>query len=73
MNIEQIFIICLLDSGEVTIACPLDYEDAPTPHSWVLHFSVYDNERLHSTTGTFTVILQDVKDNPTQCSQDIYM
>ncbi|KAM9077026.1 LOW QUALITY PROTEIN: cadherin-related family member 3-like [Megaptera novaeangliae] len=61
------------DSGEVTIAYPLDYEDAPTPHSWVLYFSVYDNERLHSTTGTLTVILQDVNDNPPQCTQDTYI
>ncbi|XP_057360439.1 cadherin-related family member 3-like isoform X2 [Manis pentadactyla] len=60
------------DSGEVMIAYPLDYEDAATPHSWILHFRVYDNGREHSTTGTLTVILQDVNDNPPHCPQDIY-
>ncbi|XP_047418076.1 cadherin EGF LAG seven-pass G-type receptor 2-like [Sciurus carolinensis] len=60
------------DSGEVTIAYPLDYEDVATPKSWVLYIRVYDNNRMHSTTGTLTVILQDVNDNPPQCSQDIY-
>ncbi|XP_029417406.1 protocadherin Fat 3-like [Nannospalax galili] len=61
------------DSGEITVAYPLDYEDEATPKSWVLHFRIYDNERTHSTTGTFTVILQDVNDNPPRCSQDIYV
>ncbi|KAI5137520.1 Cadherin Egf Lag Seven-Pass G-Type Receptor 2 [Manis pentadactyla] len=61
-----------IDSGEVMIAYPLDYEDAATPHSWILHFRVYDNGREHSTTGTLTVILQDVNDNPPHCPQDIY-
>lgn len=64
---------CLLDSGEVTLAYPLDYEDIATPKSWVLYFRAYDNERIHSTSGTVTVFLQDVNDNPPQCSQDIYM
>ncbi|XP_066095328.1 cadherin-related family member 4-like isoform X3 [Saccopteryx bilineata] len=61
------------DSGEVKIAYPLDYEDATTPHSWVLYFRVYDNGRVHSTTGTLTVILQDVNDNIPQCTKDIYI
>ncbi|KAM7120548.1 cadherin-related family member 3-like isoform 2-T2 [Molossus nigricans] len=61
------------DSGEVTIAYPLDYEDAATPHSWVLYFRAYDNGRVHSTTGTLTVVLQDVNDNPPQCLRDIYI
>ena len=61
------------DSGEVTIAYPLDYEDAATPRSWVLYVRAYDNGRVHSTTGRLTVILQDVNDNPPQCTQDIYM
>ncbi|XP_035866588.1 cadherin-23-like isoform X7 [Phyllostomus discolor] len=61
------------DSGEVTIAYPLDYENAATPHSWVLYFRAYDNGRVHSTTGTLTVILQDVNDNPPKCIQDIYI
>nr|XP_012634942.1 cadherin-23 [Microcebus murinus] len=60
------------DSGEVTVVYPLDYEDVATPNSWVLYIRVYDNERVHSTTGTLTVILQDVNDNPPKCSQDIY-
>ncbi|XP_077652556.1 cadherin-related family member 4-like [Urocitellus parryii] len=60
------------DSGEVTIAYPLDYEDVATPKSWVLYIRAYDNKRMHSTTGSFTVTLQDVNDNPPQCSQDIY-
>ncbi|KAM6152003.1 cadherin EGF LAG seven-pass G-type receptor 1-like [Erethizon dorsatum] len=60
------------DSGEVSIAYPLDYEDVGTPKSWVLRVRAYDNQRAHSTTGTFTVILQDVNDNPPQCSRDIY-
>ncbi|EGW02899.1 Protocadherin-23 [Cricetulus griseus] len=59
--------------GDVTVAYPLDYEDVTTPKSWVLYVRVYDNERTHSTTGTFTVILQDVNDNPPRCSQDIYV
>lgn len=46
---------CLLDSGEVTLAYPLDYEDIATPKSWVLYFRAYDNERIHSTTGTVSV------------------
>ncbi|XP_051704844.2 cadherin-related family member 4 isoform X1 [Oryctolagus cuniculus] len=61
------------DSGVVTVAYPLDYEDVSTPKSWVLYFRAYDNERMHSTTGTLTVILQDVNDNRPQCSQDIYI
>ncbi|ERE88639.1 cadherin EGF LAG seven-pass G-type receptor [Cricetulus griseus] len=61
------------DFGDVTVAYPLDYEDVTTPKSWVLYVRVYDNERTHSTTGTFTVILQDVNDNPPRCSQDIYV
>ncbi|KAM6202294.1 cadherin-related family member 4-like [Rhynchocyon petersi] len=60
-------------SGEVTIACPLDYEDPATPHSWELPFRVYDNERIHSTAGTIRVILLDSNDNPPQCTQDIYI
>uniref|UniRef100_A0A286XG17 Cadherin domain-containing protein n=1 Tax=Cavia porcellus TaxID=10141 RepID=A0A286XG17_CAVPO len=60
------------DSGEVSIAYPLDYEDVGTPKSWVLRVRAYDNQRVHSTTGTFTVVLQDVNDNSPQCSQDIY-
>ncbi|XP_069853366.1 cadherin-related family member 4-like [Dipodomys merriami] len=60
------------DSGEVTVVYPLDYEDVTVPKSWVLYIRVYDNERVHSTTGSFTVILQDVNDNSPQCSQDIY-
>ncbi|KAI5946616.1 Cadherin-related family member 3 [Manis javanica] len=60
------------DSGEVMTAYPLDYEDAATPHSWILYFRVYDNGRVHSTTGTLTVILQDVNDNPPHCPRDIY-
>jgi hypothetical protein len=65
--------ICPLDSGEVIVAYPLDYEDVATPKSWILYFRAYDNERTHSTTETITVILQDVKDNSPQCSQYIYM
>ncbi|XP_058513422.1 cadherin-related family member 4-like [Ochotona princeps] len=61
------------DSGAVTVSYPLDYEDADTPKYWVLYFRAYDNERMHSTTGTLTVILQDVNDNRPQCSQDIYV
>ncbi|KAM5303185.1 cadherin-related family member 4-like isoform 2-T3 [Glossophaga mutica] len=61
------------DSGEVKIAYPLDYENAATPHSWILYFRAYDNGRVHSTTGMLTVILQDVNDNPPQCIQDIYV
>ncbi|XP_063142978.1 cadherin-related family member 3-like [Rattus norvegicus] len=61
------------DSGEVTVAYPLDYEDDTIPKSWVLYVRVYDNDRTHSTTGTLTVILQDVNDNPPQCSQEIYV
>nr|XP_034374834.1 cadherin-related family member 3-like [Arvicanthis niloticus] len=61
------------DFGEVTVAYPLDYEDDTIPKSWVLYVRVYDNERIHSTTGTLTVILQDVNDNPPRCSQDIYV
>lgn len=64
--------VCPLDSGEVMTAYPLDYEDAATPHSWILYFRVYDNGRVHSTTGTLTVILQDVNDNPPHCPRDIY-
>ncbi|XP_005377253.1 PREDICTED: protocadherin Fat 2 isoform X2 [Chinchilla lanigera] len=60
------------DSGEVSTAYPLDYEDVGTPKSWVLRVRAYDNQRAHSTTGTFTVILQDVNDNPPRCSRDIY-
>ncbi|KAM5236432.1 cadherin-related family member 4-like [Ctenodactylus gundi] len=60
------------ESGEVTVAYPLDYEDGATPKSWVLYFRVYDNERTHSTTGTLTVMLQDVNDNAPQCSRDTY-
>ncbi|KAL6084942.1 hypothetical protein STEG23_037235, partial [Scotinomys teguina] len=61
------------DLGDVTVAYPLDYEDETTPNSWVLYVRVYDNERTHSTTGTLTVILHDVNDNPPRCSQDIYV
>ncbi|XP_040591092.1 protocadherin Fat 4-like [Mesocricetus auratus] len=61
------------DLGDVTVAYPLDYEDETTPKSWVLYVRVYDNDKTHSTTGTFTVILQDVNDNPPRCSQDIYV
>uniref|UniRef100_A0A8C5KS29 Cadherin related family member 17 n=1 Tax=Jaculus jaculus TaxID=51337 RepID=A0A8C5KS29_JACJA len=61
------------DSGEVTIAYPLDYEDVATPKSWVLYVRVYDDERVHSTTGTLTVILEDINDNAPRCSQDIYV
>ncbi|KAM8770082.1 cadherin-related family member 4-like [Rhynchonycteris naso] len=61
------------DSGEIKIAYPLDYEDTATPHSWVLYFRAYDNGRVHSTTGTLTVILQDVNDNTPQCTKDIYI
>ncbi|XP_021109650.1 cadherin-related family member 4 isoform X2 [Heterocephalus glaber] len=61
------------DSGEVTVAYPLDYEDVGIPKSWVLRVRVYDSQWAHSTTGTFTVILQDVNDNPPRCSQDIYV
>ncbi|NP_001365537.1 uncharacterized protein LOC102640594 precursor [Mus musculus] len=61
------------DIGEVTVAYPLDYEDDTIPKSWVLYVRVYDNERTHSTTGTLTVILQDVNDNPPRCSQEIYV
>lgn len=71
--LNRIALVYLLDSGEVTISYPLDYEDTATPHSWILHVRAYDNERVHSTTGTLTVILQDVNDNPPQCIQDIYM
>lgn len=71
--LSQFAFVYLLDSGEVTIAYPLDYEDAATPHSWVLNFRAYDNGRVHSTTGTLTVILQDINDNPPHCAQDIYM
>ncbi|KFO37556.1 Cadherin-related family member 3 [Fukomys damarensis] len=60
------------DSGEVTVAYPLDYEDVGIPKSWVLCVRVYDNQRAHSTTGTLTVILQDVNDNSPRCSRDIY-
>lgn len=65
--------VYFLDSGEVTIAYPLDYEDVATPHSWILCVRAYDHGRVHSTTGTLTVLLQDVNDNPPQCTQDIYM
>ncbi|XP_041523886.1 cadherin-23-like [Microtus oregoni] len=61
------------DLGDVTVAYPLDYEDETTPKSWVLYVRVYDSERTHSTTGTLTVILQDINDNPPRCSQDIYV
>ncbi|XP_036037768.1 protocadherin Fat 4-like [Onychomys torridus] len=61
------------DLGDVTVAYPLDYEDETTPKSWVLYVRVYDNKRTHSTTGTLTVILHDVNDNPPRCSQDIYV
>ncbi|CAH7482342.1 Gm28710 [Phodopus roborovskii] len=61
------------DLGDVTVAYPLDYEDETTPKSWVLYVRVYDNERTHSTTGTLTVILLDVNDNPPRCSQTIYV
>ncbi|KAM4874040.1 cadherin-related family member 3-like [Thomomys bottae] len=60
------------DSGEITVAYPLDYEDVTVPKSWVLYIRVYDSERTHSTTGSLTVILQDVNDNSPQCSRDIY-
>lgn len=63
----------LVDFGEVTVAYPLDYEDDTIPKSWVLYVRAYDNERTHSTTGTLTVILQDVNDNHPRCSQDIYV
>ncbi|KAM9216308.1 LOW QUALITY PROTEIN: cadherin-related family member 3-like [Dugong dugon] len=61
------------DSREVTVTYPSDYEDATTPHSWVLYFRAYDNERVHSTTGRLTAILQDLNDNPSQCTQNIYI
>ncbi|XP_055468880.1 cadherin-related family member 4-like [Psammomys obesus] len=61
------------DFGEVTVAYPLDYEDDTVPKSWVLYVRAYDNGRTHSTTGTLTVILQDVNDNAPRCSQDIYV
>lgn len=71
--LNKFVFVYLLDSGEVTIAYPLDYENAATPHSWVLYFRAYDNGRVHSTTGMLTVILQDVNDNPPKCTQDIYV
>ncbi|XP_051007443.1 protocadherin Fat 4-like [Acomys russatus] len=61
------------DFGEVTVAYPLDYEDDTIPKSWVLYVRAYDNERTHSTTGTLTVILEDINDNHPRCSQDIYV
>ncbi|KAM9650802.1 LOW QUALITY PROTEIN: cadherin-related family member 4-like [Trichechus inunguis] len=61
------------DSREVTVTYPLDYEDATTPHSWVLYFRAYGNERMRSTTGRPTAILQDLNDNPSQCTQNIYI
>ncbi|XP_068962613.1 cadherin-related family member 4-like [Petaurus breviceps papuanus] len=61
------------DSGVITISQPLDYEDPSIPHSWILKIRAYDNDRVHSTTGTLTVILQDVNDNPPQCTQDRYV
>ncbi|XP_076422154.1 cadherin-related family member 4-like isoform X3 [Peromyscus maniculatus bairdii] len=69
---QKVFVINE-DLGDVTVAYPLDYEDETTPKSWVLYVRVYDNERTHSTTGTLTVILHDVNDNPPQCSQEIYV
>lgn len=71
--LNKFIFVYLLDSGEVIIAYPLDYEDAATPRSWVLYVTAYDNERVHSTTGTLTVVLQDINDNPPQCTQDIYV
>ncbi|KAM8979832.1 cadherin-related family member 3-like isoform 1-T1 [Sarcophilus harrisii] len=61
------------DSGVITISQPLDYEDPDIPHSWILKIRVYDNNRIHSITGTLTVFLQDVNDNPPQCTQDHYV
>ncbi|XP_036616545.1 cadherin-related family member 3-like [Trichosurus vulpecula] len=61
------------DSGVITISQPLDYEDPAILHSWILKIRAYDNDRVHSTTGTLTVILQDVNDNPPQCTQDRYV
>nr|XP_042130356.1 cadherin-related family member 4-like [Peromyscus maniculatus bairdii] len=69
---QKVFVINE-DLGDVSVAYPLDYEDETTPKSWVLYVRVYDNERTHSTTGTLTVILHDVNDNPPQCSQEIYV
>ncbi|XP_074050138.1 cadherin-related family member 4-like isoform X2 [Macrotis lagotis] len=61
------------DSGVITISQPLDYEDPVIPHSWILKIRAYDNDRVHSTTGTVTVILQDVNDNLPQCTQNLYV
>nr|XP_020840114.1 cadherin-2-like [Phascolarctos cinereus] len=62
-----------LYSGVITISQPLDYDDPAIPHFWILKIRAYDNDRVHSTTGTLTVILQDVNDNPPQCTQDRYV
>lgn len=64
--------VCLLETGEVTIDYPRDYEDAATPHSRVLYSRAYDDGQVHSTTGMLTAILQNVNANPLQCTQDIY-
>ncbi|XP_007504084.2 protocadherin Fat 4 [Monodelphis domestica] len=61
------------DSGLITISQPLDYEDPAIPQSWILKIRAYDNDRMHSTTGMLTVILQDINDNPPQCTQDYYI
>ncbi|XP_044534988.1 cadherin EGF LAG seven-pass G-type receptor 3-like [Gracilinanus agilis] len=61
------------DSGLITISQPLDYEDPAIPHSWILKIRAYDNDRVHSTTGMLTVVLQDINDNPPQCTQDHYI
>ncbi|XP_072509311.1 cadherin-related family member 3-like [Notamacropus eugenii] len=61
------------DSGVIRISQTLDYEDPAIPHSWILKIRAYDNDRVHSTTGTLTVILQDINDNPPHCAQDHYV
>uniref|UniRef100_A0A7M4FAA7 Cadherin domain-containing protein n=1 Tax=Crocodylus porosus TaxID=8502 RepID=A0A7M4FAA7_CROPO len=61
------------DTGEITVAYPLDYEDPAVFHRTVLEVRACDGDRVHSTTATVPVLLEDVNDNPPICSQEIYV
>lgn len=61
------------DTGEITVAYPLDYEDPAVFHRTVLEVRACDSGRVHSTTAAVPVFLEDVNDNPPMCSQEIYV
>ncbi|XP_069483786.1 cadherin-related family member 4-like isoform X2 [Ambystoma mexicanum] len=59
------------DTGDITLAFPLDYEDQSIPPMRTVTVRAYDNDRVHSSTAQITFSLLDLNDNPPRCEDDV--